>query len=125
MLDYMASALLDIINKNCHNGGYKVFLLKDLIDAMPSAFELDETSLLECIERLKNHGYISVKYQDDIEICLLPLTKAKIESENRLEQEIEKMERQKQYFLASFLGAIAGGIIIGVLIFIIMLVGGK
>ncbi len=125
MLDYRTSALLDIINKNCLNGGYKVFLLKDLISAMPSAFEIDEQGLLECLDTLKNHEYISVKYQDDIEICLLALTKAKIESENKLEQEIEKMERQKQYFSASFLGAVAGGVITGILTIIIMLVGGK
>ena len=124
MLDHKTDALLDKINLHCQNSGYKVFLIEDLLSFMPSAFELDENALLDCIETLKNHQYISVKYQDDIEICLMPLIKGKIESENRIDQEIEKMKSQKQYFLASFLGAIAGGVIIGIIFIIILAIGG-
>lgn len=125
MLDHRTDALLDIINIHCQNGGYKVFLIKDLISAMPSAFDITEQILLDCLETLKVHQYISVKYQDDIEICLMPLIKGKIESENRLDQEIEKMNCQKQYFWASFFGATTGGLIIAFLLCIILLVGGK
>ena len=125
MLDHRTDALLDIINSNCQTGGYKVFLIEDLLSAMPSAFGIDETALLDCLDVLKNHQYISVKYQDDIEICLMPLIKGKVESENRLDQEIEKMNCQKQYFLASFLGGLAGGVITSVILIIIMLIGGR
>ena len=124
MLDYRTLALLDIINSHCRSGGYKVFLIKDLISAMPSEFDVAEQELLECLETLKNHQYISIKYQDDVEICLMPLVKGKIESENRIDQEIEKMKCQKQYFWASFLGASAGGLLIGVIHVILSLVGG-
>ncbi len=124
MLDHRTDALLDKINLHCQNSGYKVFLIEDLLSIMPSAFELDEKALLDCLETLKNHQYISVKYQDDIEICLMPLIKGKVESENRLDQEIEKMKSQKQYFLASFLGAMAGGVIIGIIFTIILVIGG-
>ncbi len=125
MLDHRTLYLLDIINSNCQSGGYKVFLIKDLITAMPSAFSADEQVLLECLETLKNHQYISIKYQDDNEVCLLPLIKAKIETEDRIEKEIEKMDCQKQYFWASFLGASVGGTAIMLLAFIISLLGGK
>ncbi len=125
MLDHKTDALLDIINLHCQTGGYKVFLIEDLLSAMPSVFGLDEMSLLECIEVLKNHQYISVKYQDDIEICLMPLIKGKVESENRIDQEIEKMKCQKQYYLAGFLGSLAGGVITSVILIIIMLIGGR
>ena len=125
MLDHRTLALLDIINLNCNNGGYKVFLIEELISAMPSGFSANEQVILECVEMLKNHQYISVKYQDDLEICLMPLTKGKIESENRLDQEIEKMKNQKQYFLAGLLGATLGGAITTIMLAIILLVGGK
>ena len=125
MLDHRTDALLDKINLHCQTGGYKVFLIEDLLSAMPSAFGIDETALLDCLDVLKNHQYISVKYQDDIEICLMPLIKGKVESENRLDQEIEKMKCQKQYFLASFLGGLAGGVITSVIFAIIMLIGGR
>ena len=125
MLDQRTSALLDIINLNCQNGGYKVFLIKDLISFMPSALLIDEQTLLECLETLKNHQYISIKYQDDNEVCLLPLIKGKIETENRIDQEIEKINCQKQYFVAGFLGALAGGTVVAVLMAVIMLIGGK
>ena len=124
MLDHMTLALLDNINLNCQSGGYKVFLLKDLILDMPSAFDMSEQALIECLETLKNHQYISIKYQDDVEVCLMPLTKGKIESEKRLDQEIEKIKYQKQYFWAGFLGAIIGGWLIGLIHLILCLVGG-
>ena len=125
MLDYRTLSLLDIINSNCQSGGYKVFLINDLISAMPSAFNTDEQGLLECLETLKNHQYVSIKYQDDDEVCLMPLMKGKLESENRIDQEIEKIKCQKQYFWAGFLGASIGGAIIGVIIALISLMGGK
>ena len=42
MLDYRTLSLLDNINSNCQSGGYKVFLIKDLVNGMPSAFNVDE-----------------------------------------------------------------------------------
>ena len=125
MLEYKTKALLDIINIHCQNGGYKVFLIKDLISAMPKAFDVDEEAMLECLENLKNHQYISIKYQDDVEICLKPLIKGKVESEDTINHEIEKMKCQKQYFLASFLGSLAGVSFMTVVICIIVLLGGK
>ena len=125
MLDYRTLSLLDNINSNCQNGGYKVFLIKDLISAMPTAFGTDEQALLESLETLKNHQYISIKYQDDSEVCLAPLIKGRVESENRIDQEIEKIKCQKQYFWAGFLGASAGGGIIAVIVALVSLIGGK
>ena len=124
MLDYRTLSLLDIKNSHCDSGGYKVFLLEDLISVMPSAFEIDNEAILECLETLKNHQYISVKYQDDIEICLMPLIKGRLESENRIDQEIEKSQCKKQYFWAGFFGATAGGLIICIILVILIFVGG-
>ena len=110
MLDERAVALLDIINLECNNGGYKVFFIKDLLSSFPKRLFVDEAQLLECIEVLSLHQYISVKYQDQNEICLTTLIKGRLDSENRLDAKIENLQQIKRLFFASFLGAIAGGV---------------
>ena len=97
MLDERTFALLNLINLECENGGYKVFLIKDLLFSMDK-YSFDEFDFLESIESLKNHQYISVKYQDDNEICLAPLIKGRIETEKRLQKQIEQTENEKKYF---------------------------
>ena len=123
MLDERTFALLNLINLECQNGGYKVFLIKDLIYSMDK-YSFDEFDFLESIERLKNHQYISVKYQDDNEICLTPLIKGRLESEKRLERKIEQIENEKKYFSSSFLGGLCGGVLAGSVALIIKLLGG-
>ena len=123
MLDERTFALLNLINLECQNGGYKVFLIKDLIYSMDK-YSFDEYDFLESIERLKNHQYISVKYQDDNEICLTPLIKGRLESEKRLERKIEQIENEKKYFSYSFLGGLCGGVLAGSVALIIKLLGG-
>lgn len=123
MLDERTFALLNAINLECQNGGYKVFLIKDLLYSVDK-YSFDEYDFLESIERLKNHQYISVKYQDDNEICLAPLIKGRIESENRLEKQIERIEDQRKYFLYSFLGGLLGSSVVGIITLVIKLSGG-
>lgn len=123
MLDERTFALLNVINLECQNGGYKVFSIKDLIFSIDK-YSFDEYDFLESIERLKNHQYISVKYQDDVEICLAPLMKGKVESEKRIEAQIEKTIIERKYFIYSFLGALSGGFLVGIIALIIKLLGG-
>ena len=124
MLDERTFALLDIINFECGSGGYKVFFIKDLISSFPKHLLIDEEQILECIEVLANHQYISVKYQDQNEICLSSLVKGRLESENRLDEKIQALEINKRHFLFSFLGAILGGFCAFLLALIFKLLGG-
>ena len=123
MLDEMTFALLNAINLECQNGGYKVFAIKDLLFLM-GKYSFDEYDLLESVERLKNHQYISVKYQDDNEICLAPLVKGKIESEDRLQHQIAQSEEQKKHFFYSFLGGACGSALVFSAVVIIKVLGG-
>ena len=125
MLDKRCFALLELINQECQNSGYKVFSIEDLILSMPSVFGMDAVGISQCISTLSDHEYISVKYQDDVEVCLCPLTKGRIAFENKFDEQIEKINCSKKYFLYSFLGAFLGGIITAVIIFIItVFIGG-
>lgn len=123
MLDERTLALLDIINLECQNDGYKVILIDDILLSMPKYFNIDKQEFFECIKLLINHEYISVKYQDEQEICVCPLAKGRLEAENRLDKEIEKSQCEKKYFIYAFLGALTGSVINFVLMFILSMVG--
>ena len=110
MLDKRCIELLNIINHECKDSGYKIFSVGELISLMPERFGIDGLGLIECIKTLYEREYISVKYQDDNEVCICPLTKGRLVFENRLEEELEKSRAEKRYFLFSFVGALAGGI---------------
>ena len=99
MLDKRCLSLLNIINRECVGTGYKIFSTEDLLTNMPARFGLDNQSVLDCVKSLAEHEYISVKYQDEFEICLCPLNKGRLVFENRIDGEIEKARAQKFYFL--------------------------
>ena len=111
MLDRRCLALLEIINAECQNSTYKIFAVNELVLSMPAYFGIDENGVNECLKTLFDHEYISVKYQDDSEICLSPLPKGRLVFENKLEQEIEKESTRKTYLIYSFLGAFLGSIL--------------
>lgn len=121
MLDKRCLALLNIINAECVNSGYKIFSTEQLISSMPTHFNLDSEQIFECISTLSSKEYISIKYQDEFEVCLCPLTKGRLVFENRLEEEIEKSLDRKRYFLYSFFGGLSGGILANILYLIIKL----
>ncbi len=125
MLDKRCKILLNIINKECVNSGYKVLEINDLALSMPSELGVDNEGITECINTLAMQEYISVKYQDDKEVCLSPLSKGRLIFENRIDQEIEKKIYQRKYFLNSFFGSMVGGLIVGVIFLLLVLLGGR
>lgn len=121
MLDKRCLALLDIINTECKDSGYKVFSLEETALLMPPQFNMDVFGVDECISVLSQREYVSVKYHDQTEVCLCPLTKGRLVFENKIEEQKERAQNQKRYFLYSFLGGILGGVVSGVLSLIVLL----
>lgn len=115
MLDKSCFALLDVINAHCLGLGYKIFYVSELLDAMPVGQKIDEKRLFECLSMLSRGEFISVKYQDDNEVCLCPLEKGRSVFENKIEERIENTRLQKRYFLSAFLGAVIGAVVGGTL----------
>ena len=111
MLDERTLTLLNIINEQCLNGGYKIFEIENLISSFPKPFSVDRQDLNECLFILSSREYINIKYQDEQEVCLSVLSKGRLENERRLDREIEKIQLEKRYFLYSFLGSLSGGVI--------------
>lgn len=125
MLDERTRMLLGLINDECLNGGYKVFSVKELIDRLSEAFIVDIETLNESLFILAQKEYISIKYQDENEILIATLSKGRLERENRIENEIDKMEHERKYFLFAFLGGLFGGAISIIIALLIFLSGGR
>ena len=125
MLDKRCLALLNIINGECVGTGYKIFSISDLISSMPVHFGMDGAGIYECIKTLSEREYISVKYQDDKEICLSPLTKGRLVFENKIDDEMEKSRAEKRYFFFSFIGGLLGGGAAVILTVIILAIAGR
>ena len=123
LLDERTLALLNFINQNCIDGGYKVFTILELIESFPAPFIVDEEGVNESLAILAKNDYISIKYQDGFEICVSALSKARREFENSLKQEIENKNLQFRCFLFSFLGGLLGATLIGLIILIFVLSG--
>ncbi len=120
MLDKRSLSVLEYFDKECLNCGYKVFEIEDIISFMPKEYGLDKENLLECVKTLSENGYISVKYIDEVEVCLTPLPKGRLVFENRLDTEIEQVRAERRYFRYSFLGALLGGGAIALISFVIL-----
>lgn len=120
MLDKRCLSVLEYLDKECLNCGYKVFSIDEMIDYMPKEYGFDKENLIECLKTLSQNGYISVKYIDDKDVCLTPLPKGRLVFENRLDNEIEKERSKKKYFLYSFIGACLGSLVSSVILFLIL-----
>lgn len=125
MLDKRTKALLDIINKECVNSGYKVLEINDLVLGLPMEFGIDKEGVVASINVLSEKEYVSVKYLDELEVCLSPLPKGRLDFENRIEEQIVKKDYERKYFLFAFLGSVVGGLLSGLIVSLIFIFGGR
>lgn len=111
MLDERSMTLLKIINGECVGTGYKIFALEDLVLSLPRELYIDKEEVSKLIVNLCEREYISVKYQDENEVCVCTLPKGRMVFENAVNMEIQARRVEKRYFLHAFLGGGLGGII--------------
>ena len=111
MLDNRSLKLLDILNNQCLDSGYKIFSLSELVSMMPEHLKTDVSVIRDCLFSLSTREYVSVKYEDEEEVCLCPLPKGRLVFENRVDEEIEKHKTRVKYFLYSAFGGFLGGML--------------
>ncbi len=124
MLDKRCIALLDVINSNSNDSGYKIFSFEELISLLPIRLSFDVEGLMETLSNLSRNEFISIKYQDENEVCLRPLIKGRVAIENKTEKDLEENSFKKKLIIFSFLGGLFGGLLSGVIIFVIKIIGG-
>ena len=122
MLDKRCLALLNVINTECLNSGYRVFSYEELALSMPKHLGVDSSEIERCLNALVEREYISVKYQDEKEVLTCPLPKGRLVFEQRIEEQTEKAIAEKRYFIYSFIGALVGGLLSTVVLVVLLAV---
>ena len=125
MLDKRCLALLNVINAECLNSGYRVFSFEELALSMPKHLGVDSAEVERCLSTLLEREYISIKYQDEKEVLTCPLPKGRLVFEKRIEEQTEKVIAEKRYFIYSFIGSLSGGLFATVILIILLTVIGR
>lgn len=124
MIDSRSFALLKVLNAECSGQGYKVFCIEDLKLSLPPAYAATSEGIRETLKALCDREYISVKYEDDNEVCLKPLVKGRLAFENRIDGELSAARECKRYAVYAFLGAAAGGVLSAAIAVIATIIAG-
>ena len=111
MLDNRSLALLNYINGECVNSGYKIFSYSELVFALPKTLKSDKENVIESVNHLSSREYVTVKYQDGDEVCLCPTVKGRTVFETRLQNVIDERRKEKKYFLACLTGSFVGSLV--------------
>ena len=118
MLDGRGKSLLKAVNEMC-GGGYKVVSFAELAERLPQYYGMNEEDVKFGLSVLSAHDYVSVKYQDDSDVCLCPLPKGKRLFEEEEDEKAREYENRRSDFIACFWGAFAGGSAAGILAFLV------
>ncbi len=117
MLDKRSIALLNLINSKCDSSGYKIFSFDELLPLLPARLSLDGEGIKESLSHLSNHEFVSVKYQDESEVCLRPLIKGRVAVENIAEKTENEKFLKRSLFWFAFVGSLLGGIVSSILLY--------
>ena len=124
MLDKRSLYLLNFIIEQCDGVGYKVFTFDELLSCFSERVKCSAQDVRDSLSALSIGEYISVKYEDENEVCACPLSKGRSEVERVKGKVIETKTQNKQHFLYSFLGGTLGGIIAVLITLFALLLGG-
>lgn len=124
MIDAKSFALLKVLDSECSGQGYKIFSIDELRLSLPEEYGFTADGVREALKTLSERDYVSVKYEDEREVCLKPLVKGRLAFENKIDDEVELNRAEKRYFLWSFLGAAAGAATVFIVALFISLLSG-
>lgn len=102
MLDERTSVLLEILNKKCSSGSYKIITSDELILKFPARYGADKDLIWQMVINLSQNGFISVKYDRDGEFCLALTPKGRLYSETTLKQTVSTEKPPKTDLLPYF-----------------------
>lgn len=88
MLDERTSVLLEILNKKCSSGSYKIITSDELILKFPARYGADKDLIWQMVINLSQNGFISVKYDRDGEFCLALTPKGRLYAETTEKQSL-------------------------------------
>lgn len=77
MLDKRSEHLLNIINRKCDKGSFKVLTLDEILLSFPEKFGADKQLIRQMTDSLKASGYVAVMFDGEDEICIAPTPKGR------------------------------------------------
>ena len=126
MLDKRGIVLLKFLYTACNQSGYKIFSIKEIMESVSKQVPFDAESVQNYIDELVKRELISVRYEDEKEVCLSVTLKGRLLCETSEEDKKEKSKTDKRFFIYSFIGAFLGSIVVFSLILIACFcLGGK
>ncbi len=121
MLDSKSTSVLIAINSLCKDG-YKVLSLTEILSTLPKELSFSQITLCQTLSELDYKGYISIKYQDDSEVCLSTLPKARLILEQTATEIEQSLKDNRLNFKNAFLGSLCGGLLSDVIIAVVLLI---
>lgn len=109
VLDERSSRLLAAINGICENGGYRIIEERELLGAFSAADGVDGARLSEMLSRLETQRYLEIRYAEDGEYCLRPLSAGVRYSEQERGEKREAFRRRREAALFALAGGAVGG----------------
>ena len=116
-MDRICGAVLDKINSLSPAGRYVVIAEDEFYDCFPEGGDENGDKLDKALTRLKEGGYIDVKYSRGDLFCIAPL-KEFIEDEPETEETEEVPKRRLGFnftFASAFLGGMLGSLLISLI----------
>ena len=121
MLDSKSTSVLIAINSLCKDG-YKVLSLTEILSTLPKELSFSQITLCQTLSELDYKGYISIKYQDDSEVCLSTLPKARLILEQTAKEIEQSLKDNRLNFKNACLGSLCGGLLSDVIIAVVLLI---
>jgi len=115
-LDKISADVLDVINRECADGGYKVLSLSDIAQASGRSYKPE--GVLDAVHHLAEKEFIKLKYADEINVCVAGVPKGRVFVTDYRKETREKRKRAATAviaFVGALLGAFAGTVIANLL----------
>ncbi|MEG1706175.1 MAG: hypothetical protein RR086_05590 [Clostridia bacterium] len=110
MLEKKSEQLLKYFVENCSDK-YSILGKDEIISALPTKTKLDLETFDAIINFLREKEYLSVKYLDSAEICVMSTLKASAYFEEPHSTTREKVNLPNKQYLITFLSALLGALI--------------
>ncbi len=91
MFDNKTEYFLNLINKKCDKGNFKVISLDEFLIDFPERFYVDKESIRQMIDLLRDTGYVFIRYDSNDEVCIAPTPKGR----EHCEFEYNKIDENK------------------------------